>query len=218
MSTAGQAPPVRTVVHLVRHGEVDNPERILYGRLPGYVLSELGERMAQAVADDLRHRDVTVVTASPLERAQITATPIAEAFGVELGSDEDLIEAGNSFEGGRFTPRRLLDPRIWHRLRDVRVPSWGEPYTEIVARMEDAVARAREAARGHEAVLVSHQLPIWTMVRHLQGERLWHDPRRRRCTLASVSSITYLDDEPARLDYSEPAAHLLEQAAPGVGT
>ena len=71
----------RTIVHLVRHGEVHNPAGLLYGRLPDYHLSDLGREMAQAVADDLRSRDVVHLRCSPLERAQETMEPIAEALG-----------------------------------------------------------------------------------------------------------------------------------------
>jgi broad specificity phosphatase PhoE len=75
--------------------------------------------------------------------------------------------------------------------------------------MHAAASAARDAVRGREAVLVSHQLPIW--IARLAGEhrRLWHDPRRRECSLASVTSLTYEGDHLVSVDYSEPAADLL---------
>lgn len=91
-----------TVVHLMRHGEVANPDGVLYGRLPGYHLSELGRQMAERVAEHLAERDVTHVVASPLERAQETATPIAKAHGLDLDTDGRLIEADNVFQGKTF--------------------------------------------------------------------------------------------------------------------
>ena len=91
-----------TVVHLMRHGEVANPDGILYGRLDGYHLSDLGRRMADRVADHLASRDVTHVVASPLERAQETATPVAKSHGVDLATDGRLIEADNVFQGKTF--------------------------------------------------------------------------------------------------------------------
>src|ERR671931_2824873 len=91
-----------TVVHLMRHGEVHNPEGVLYGRRPGYHLSDLGRKMADRVAEHLADRDVTHVVASPLERAQETAAPIAGAHGLDLATDERLIEAANVFEGKTF--------------------------------------------------------------------------------------------------------------------
>ena len=205
-----------TTVHLMRHGEVFNPEKILYGRIPGYHLSELGHLMAQRVADHFAAGDfdVTVVTASPLQRAQETATPIAAAFGLELGTDERLIEAGNYFEGKTFGvgDGSLRHPEHWPHLINPFRPSWGEPYKEQVARMHAAVDTAREQAEGHEAVLVSHQLPIWIARQAFENKRLWHDPRKRQCSLASVTSLRFDGDRLVGVHYTEPAADLLPGA------
>jgi broad specificity phosphatase PhoE len=212
---------VATTVHLLRHGEVQNPEGILYGRLPGYRLSERGREMADIVAAHLvgdsggPRRDVTLVVASPLQRAQETAAPAAVAFGLPVGTDARLIEAANHFEGLRFGvgDGSLRHPRHWRYLRNPLRPSWGEPYVEQAERMLAAVAAAREAARGHEALLVSHQLPIWIARQQLQGRRLWHDPRRRQCSLGSLTSLRYDGDTLVAIGYSEPAAALLAGAS-----
>jgi broad specificity phosphatase PhoE len=176
--------------------------------------------MAQRVADFMEGRDVVHLVASPLERAQQTAAPIGRVLGLSVGSDERLIEADNSFEGSTVgaNPRQLIRWDHLRRLSNPMRPSWGEPYQEISTRMLAAVEAARRAARGHEAVLVSHQLPIETLRRTIEGRRLWHDPRQRRCTLASVTTIEFIDEEAVSLDYAEPAAGLLTQAAPGAGT
>lgn len=207
----------RTTVHLLRHGEVDNPEGILYGRLPGYHLSERGRQMAELAAEHLAHRDVSVLASSPLERARETSQPLVEALGVPLRLDDRLIEAANTFEGRPFTASRLREPAIWPRLLNPLKPSWGEPYAQIAARMSAVVAAARDAASGHEAVLVSHQLPIETARRALAGERLWHDPRHRQCRLASVTSFEYVGDALVAITYAEPARALLDDADPGAG-
>ncbi|KNX39127.1 histidine phosphatase family protein [Luteipulveratus halotolerans] len=209
----------RTVVHLVRHGEVHNPDKLLYGRMPDFHLSELGRRMADMAASYLRERDITHLVSSPLERAQETMQPLAEALGQDVTLDERVIEAGNDFEGLTVgsNPKQLLHPRFWTKLRDPLQPSWGEPYSEIAERMSAAVADARDAARGHEAVIVSHQLPVWTARRHYEGARLWHDPRSRECSLASVTSVTFVGDDVVSLSYAEPAAPLLAQASKVVG-
>jgi broad specificity phosphatase PhoE len=197
----------RTVVHLVRHGEVRNPDGMLYGRLPGYRLSDRGERQAAQVAEVLADRDITAVLASPLERAQQTAAPIAASHGLEVITESGLIEAGNLFEGTAvgLGDGVLRDPRNWWKLRNPFRPSWGEPYSEIVTRMLAAAQRAAALADGHEAVCVSHQLPIWTLRQHLLGKRLWHDPRRRECALGSLTSLDFVDGQFTGLDYSEPA-------------
>jgi broad specificity phosphatase PhoE len=213
-------PPVRTVVHLLRHGEVHNPEGVLYGRLDGYHLSELGVEMAQRAALHLADHDVTHVVASSLTRAQETAGPVAAEHHLHVTTDDRVIEAANSFEGtlvGSMRPVDFLHPRYWTRLAHPLRPSWGEPYVEIAARMLAAIDDARAAAEGHEAVIVSHQLPIWTARNALMGRRLWHDPRKRECRLASLTTLTYEDGELESITYSEPAAALLEKSRGGTG-
>ena len=213
-----------TVVHLMRHGEVANPDGILYGRLAGYHLSELGRQMAERVAEHLASRDITHVVSSPLERARETATPIAKSHGLEIATDGRLIEADNVFQGKTFGvgDGALRQPGNWKHLVNPFKPSWGEPYVDIVVRMMQALDSAKDRARGHEAVLVSHQLPIWIVRSYVEKRRLWHDPRKRQCTLASLTSFTYQGDKLVSVGYSEPArdlvpAHLLAGAKPVKG-
>jgi len=216
---------VATTLHLLRHGEVHNPDGVLYGRLPGYHLSERGRLMAERVAAHLSgangapRADVTLVVASPLQRAQETAAPIAHAFGLEITTDPRLIEADNHFQGLTFGvgDGSLRHVRHWPKLRNPFRPSWGEPYREQVDRMLAAVDAARAAAAGHEVVLVSHQLPIWVTHLALRNRPLWHDPRRRTCTLASLTSLVYEDDRLVSIHYTEPAADLLPGAATVAG-
>ncbi|WP_067817850.1 histidine phosphatase family protein [Nocardia inohanensis] len=191
----------------MRHGEVHNPKGILYGRLPGFQLSVTGRAQAQAVARSLADHDIALVVASPLQRAQETAEPVAAQHGAIIRTDENLIEAGNIFEGLRVAvgDGALRQPRHWWKLRDPFTPSWGEPYLQIAHRMLAAVNKARVEAAGREAVLVSHQLPVWTLRRFLQGQRLWHDPRNRQCSLASLTSLVYQGDTLIDIVYSEPA-------------
>jgi broad specificity phosphatase PhoE len=196
-----------TIVHMLRHGEVYNPEKILYGRLPGFHLSELGRRQALMVAEAIAGHDLVHVVASPLQRAQETAAPIAGAHRLDVATDDRLIEADNQFEGERVAigDGALRQPKHWPKMRDPFTPSWGEPYAEIAHRMMGAVERARAKAEGHEALCVSHQLPIWTLRRFLEGKRLWHDPRRRQCSLASLTSLVFEGEKLSRIVYSEPA-------------
>lgn len=197
----------QTRVHVVRHGEVYNPDGILYGRLPGFGLSEVGRAQAAAVADALAGRDIVAVIASPLQRTQETAAPIAAKHNLSADTDPDLIESANFFEGRRLGPGdgAWRDPRVWWQLRNPFTPSWGEPYVEIAARMTTAVDKARARGAGHEVVCVSHQLPVWTLRLHLTGKRLWHDPRRRDCALASVTTLVYDGDRLVDVEYSQSA-------------
>ena len=210
---------VATTLHLLRHGEVHNPTGVLYGRLPGYGLSERGRQMAERIASHVAGRDITAVIASPLQRAQETAAPIAAALGLEITSDARLLEAENQFEGLTFGigDGSLRHPRFWPLLRNPFRPSWGEPYRQQADRVLAAVDTARETARGHEALLVSHQLPIWVTRLALSDRRLWHDPRRRECSLASLTSQVLDDDRLVRIDYTEPAFDLLPGASAVAG-
>ncbi|PQM53224.1 histidine phosphatase family protein [Mycolicibacter virginiensis] len=197
----------KTRVHLIRHGEVHNPDGILYGRLPGFRLSDTGRAQAVAAADLLADRDIVAVIASPLQRAQETAAPIAARHNLAIDTDEDLIESANFFEGKRVSPGdgAWRNPRFWWHLRNPFTPSWGEPYDQIAARMATAVSKARARAAGHEVVCVSHQLPVWTARQHLTGNRLWHDPRRRECGVGSVTTLIYDGDRLVDVDYQVPA-------------
>lgn len=199
-------------VHLLRHGHVHNPDKVLYGRLPQFRLSDAGRAMAQAVADDLVERGVDVgrVVASPLQRAQETAAPIAAAFGHEVITDDRLIEAGNAYEGRPLQSgaRDFIHPRNWWLLRNPWRPSWGEPYTEQRDRMWGAIRDAVAANPQADTVMVSHQLPIWVARLTFEKRRYLHDPRTRQCGLASLTSFTLEGGEPVAMDYREPASHI----------
>jgi broad specificity phosphatase PhoE len=200
-----------TIVHLVRHGEVHNPDGVLYGRRDGFHLSDLGRQMAEKVADSLKDRDITHLRVSPLERARETAQPLATVRGLDMVIDERVIESTNVFEGKRFAggQNALKDPRTWRHLWNPFRPSWGEPYKDVVKRMMAAVHDAREAAVGSEAVIVSHQLPIWVTRLHAERRSFLHDPRSRQCTLCSVTSLHFAGDRLTRVSYSEPAGDLI---------
>jgi broad specificity phosphatase PhoE len=206
-----------TVVHLVRHGEVDNPQGVLYGRLPGFHLSSAGCSMADAAAAALTGRDVVLVWSSPLDRARETAEPIAAKLGLDVDIDDRLIEPTNVFEGKTFGvgDGSLRRPEHWKYLRNPFVPSWGEPYAAVAARVLAAADAAREKADGHEAVLVTHQLPIWIARRAVEGRRLWHRPDRRQCALASITSLVYSDERIVAVEYREPAGEAGRQRAHG---
>jgi len=203
-----------STVHVIRHGEVENPEKILYGRQPGWRLSQRGQQMAEVVGDWSKSLDLGALHVSPLQRAQETAAPIARAHSIDIHTDERLTEAGNIFEGKKFELGSgvLRHPASWKHLYNPWKPSWGEPYEEQISRMLAAIFAANKAAGGKDAIVVSHQLPIWIARSAIEGRRLLHDPRKRECTLASVTSV-HFDDEGmiSGTSYLEPAKHLLPQ-------
>jgi len=214
----------QATVHLLRHGEVYNPDGVLYGRLPEFHLSELGREMARTLAEHFSERSargakIVHLVASPLTRAQETAQPISEALNLQITTEARIIEAANYFEGLHVDKAEILKPKHWPMLRNPFRPSWGEAYKDQAARVMAAVQDARLRAielggEGAEAILVSHQLPIWATRLSAEGRPLWHDPRKRECTLTSVTSLTF--DGAGNLlgvEYSEPAAALLPGAS-----
>jgi broad specificity phosphatase PhoE len=205
------------LIHLVRHGEVFNPDHVLYGRIPGFGLSELGKLMAKESADSKIGHPITRLYASPLQRTQESAAPWSSNFGLEIITDERLIEPWNDFEGtAGFGAKALRNPRLWPKLRNPFTPSWGEPYVSIAARMLAAIEDAWTATESGEVVLVSHQLPIWMVHRELAGERLFHDPRKRRCALSSITTLRRSSGQArsafVEVDYQDPAAALQASA------
>jgi broad specificity phosphatase PhoE len=202
-----------TVVHLLRHGEVDNPRGIIYGRLRGYHLSANGRAMAEAAADYFAERAVVALFSSPLERALETARPVAERLGLPIVTDDRLIEASNHFEGLKFGvgDGSLRHPGHWPYLMNPFRPSWGESYHEVAARMLAAMETARETAAGQEAVCVTHQLPVWIARRAAERRHLWHNPATREAALGSVTSFTYSGDRVAGVSYTVPARRQVAQ-------
>ncbi|HEY2297020.1 MAG TPA: histidine phosphatase family protein [Jatrophihabitans sp.] len=202
-----------TPVHLLRHGEVDNPDGVLYGRLPGYRLSDLGIAQAKVAAEFLAERPIGHIVSSPLERARQTAAPLAELAGRTVEIDLRLIEAENKLQGRRVAGGEGLftDPSNWRYFVNPVRPSWGEPYEQIAARVLAAAraARRRVEGTGLEAVCVSHQLPIVAARRRAEGLRLFHDPRKRECSLASVTTLIFDGEIVVGTEYAEPAAGVL---------
>ena len=199
------------LIHLVRHAEVHNPDGILYGRIPGYHLSELGFQMADVAAESLAGHPVTALYASPLQRAQESAKPWAEQFGLEVHTDERLIEPTNWFEGQRMRTA-VKQPAAWPKLANPFRPGWGEPYTQVLGRMLAAIEDARAAVEHGEVVLVSHQMPIVMVQRHVAGRSLMHNPSKRRCSLSSITTLAARDGQFVEVGYAEPAKALLAGA------
>ncbi|MET1043904.1 MAG: histidine phosphatase family protein [Microbacteriaceae bacterium] len=202
-------------IHLVRHGEVFNPDGVLYGRIPGFHLSELGHKMAASAADALADKPIGRLYASPLQRAQESAAPWSARFGLDIHTDDRLIEPTNKFEGKKFEfgPQVLTKPESWPWITNPFKPSWGEPFVSIAARMLAVIEEAStETDDDSDVVLVSHQLPIWMVHRALTGQKLYHDPRRRRCHLSSITTLELHGERFVEVNYQDPARDLLAQS------
>ena len=195
-------------IHLVRHGEVENPKGVIYGRLPGYNLSERGEKQADEAGRYLSERALGAIWASPLERAQETAAAIA-AFhpSLEVVTDHRLIESETTLEGvGKTLWALLRSPKHWWRLRDPWTPSWGESFVEIRARMVDAIMAAVEAAGGGEVVIVSHQTPVLVARLALTRRRMPPWLARLPCQTGSVTTIVLEESRAIGGDYFVPSS------------
>ncbi|GAB3713006.1 histidine phosphatase family protein [Mariniluteicoccus flavus] len=200
------------LVHLMRHGQVHNPDGVLYERLPDFHLSDIGRAMAERMGEHTAEFDLAHLRCSPLERARETMEPIARRRpDLEVTLDDRVIEAGNKLAGRVFTGKvsQLMQPAVLRHLYNPLKPSWGEPYPKIVTRMQAAIRDAAEAANGREALIVSHQLPIWITRLAAEGRPLVHDPRRRECTLASITTLEVTDGRITRVSYAEPALDLV---------
>lgn len=194
-----------TTVHLIRHGQVENPAGVIYGRLPGYHLSERGRRQAGAARDRLADADLAVVWASPLERAQETAAIVAEPHGADVVTDARLIESGTTLEGvGRSARDLLLAPRQWWSLRNPIKPSWGESFADIRKRMLAAVRDAISAAEGHEVAVVSHQTPVLVARLGLARRRVPPWMAMTPCATGSVTTLVLDGDTVVSASYFAP--------------
>lgn len=196
-------------VHLVRHGEADNPEGVIYGRLPGFGLSARGREQASRAAEELRRlAEGAQIISSPLQRARETAEIVASGRAIQI--DERLNEAHGPFDGlvrrGKLGElvRRASTPSSW---RESEAPA------AVLRRMRQAI----RATTG-DVIIVSHQFPIW-MARvgferpGFLSERAPWLFVRGRCELASITTLT-LDGTPGA-ETVRAVSYWAERARPG---
>ena len=201
------------LIHVVRHGEVSNPDGILYGRLEGFGLSERGVAMADRAATVLATRPLARIFSSPLQRALESAAPLSDRTGVTVEIDERLHEGINTFEGTTLSFSRIAKtPALWKEFKNPWKPSWGEPYRDISARMMDMLEFAHDSVEEGEVAMVSHQVAIWVLHRYVAGIPLPHLPMNRRCSLSSITTFKKVGDRWKEESYREPAADLLFDA------
>lgn len=216
-----------TTIHFVRHGQVYNPDHLLYERLPGFHLSEKGRAMAQATARFLSRnpgtQSVAAIYTSPLERASETAQIICDEVNkcrqqsamqsLQLNVDERLIEATNGFRGKRVgrSEGALWRNNNWKLLTDVMKPSWGESYQCIAQRMSNFADEQVKRYPGQQIIAVSHESPICSLRRLLETGNPEHFMLLRNTALASVTSITFDGSVKKVLGiaYADPAGKLL---------
>jgi broad specificity phosphatase PhoE len=192
-----------TVVHLVRHAEVENPHNIWYGHLEGFPLSAEGRESAEALAEFFASHNLAAVYTSPLERARETARPIARARGLDVGICQDIAETQSYLQGEYADRRVFLKPRNLRYFLNPFRPSWGEPYRSVAARMVRAVEAIRRAHPGGEVVAVSHMTPIQIARLAVEGRPLRPWLGNVPCRRGSVTTLEFEDDGYARTVYQE---------------
>ena len=143
---------METTLYLMRHGEVHNPEQILYGRRPGFYLSETGIEQAQAAGRWLADKPITAVYTSPMERAQQTAGFVAEYHaGLRPKTDARLIEVLTPYEG---QPTSELAEMGWD-LYTGNQPPFESP-ARVLQRVLDFFEFIRLRHKGESIVAVGH--------------------------------------------------------------
>lgn len=213
-----------TTIHFVRHGEVYNPDHILYERLEGFHLSERGERMAQAtgqyIAQHKPFNEISYAVSSPLERTQQTAQLILHELNamrtavhsepLSLDTDMRLIEAENEFRGTRIGHGQgaLWRPKNWKLIANMHRPSWGESYEQIAARMLEVAHAIVDAHPDEQVLAVSHESPIYSLRMLLETGKPEHWMFKRQTALASITSISFdvQTHEVLSINYVDPAA------------
>ncbi|WP_425664360.1 histidine phosphatase family protein [Gardnerella piotii] len=206
-----------TTIHFVRHGEVENPNHVLYERLPGFHLSNRGLKMARATAKYIatvpQMRGISAIYSSPLERTQETAQQIANALQIgPIILDNRLIEAENNFRGKRigYGEGALWKNNNWKLVSNLWKPSWGESYKSIAVRVGDFAREQVKNHPGEQIVAVTHESPIWSYRHLLETGHAEHNMLLRKTALASITSITYdcTNMNVLSITYVDPAARV----------
>jgi ribonuclease H / adenosylcobalamin/alpha-ribazole phosphatase len=165
--TGARGTPTRLL--LLRHGQTELSVERRYSGRGNPALTELGRRQAEAAARYLAERGgIAAVLSSPLQRASDTAATAAKALGLDVTTDDDLIETDfGAWEGLTFAEAAARDPELHRRwLRDTSVtPPDGESFDDVLTRVCKARDRIIDGHQGATVLVVSHVTPIKTLLR-----------------------------------------------------
>jgi broad specificity phosphatase PhoE len=196
-----------TRVYLVRHCDVENPGRILYGHLDGYRLSEKGVRQAHAIGERLAGTPVRQIYTSPLERAQQTARIIASYLdGVTVTTTPELIEArfGLYLQGVRANAGIIWRRPLWgiHMIWPGILPN-DESVAEMARRVRAPLLRLVRDHPGQGGICVSHGDPIQALWVESDGRRPWA-LHRLQCAKGGMLELDYEGERLAATSYLAP--------------
>lgn len=181
-------------VHLIRHGEVENPEHVVYADLPGFTLSVRGQSQAAAAADRLDSVPLAAVVVSPLERAIATATPISVRSRCPVEVEQRLTEwlLGTRWAGVRWEALRDEFPgELEAYLQDpLDLPFSPEPLLGVAERVATAVTEWSSASAA-DVAFVSHQDPIHSAIRLLTdtGFDDYHANKPEHCSITTLEQV-----------------------------
>ena len=200
-------PPAPTRVYLVRHCEVENPGRVLYGHLEGFRLSERGVRQAHALGERLASTPVRQIYCSPLERAQQTARIIASHLdNVPVTTTPELVEAafGRHLQGVRANAGIIWRRPLWlvHMLWPGILPN-DETVAEMARRVRAPLLRLVRDHPGQGGVCVSHGDPIQALWVESEGRRPWA-LHRLQCAKGGMLELDYEGERLVGKTYRPP--------------
>ncbi|MFV1989717.1 MAG: histidine phosphatase family protein [Acidimicrobiales bacterium] len=200
-----------TLILLVRHGQTTTTGKVLPGRAPGLYLSELGVGQAEAAASRLKNTRIAAVYASPLERTQQTAKPIARATGNRVRTDKGLIE----LDVGDWTHKRLGDLRRrkeWQQVQSspgtFTFPG-GESFRDMAHRMTGTLQRLAAKHPGEAIVTVSHADNIRAAVSDAMGAHIDHF-QRVVVSPCSITTLLFSDGGPMVFNLNTTSGDLSE--------
>jgi broad specificity phosphatase PhoE len=166
-----------TRIFLCRHAHPANPGRVFYGHLPGFGLSPLGVRQALGLGDHLSRYPVQRIYASPLQRAQETASLAASRLGreVPIETREQLVEAqfGKYLQGVPQRRALVVRPLLWVHLVRPGALAIDEKVADLAARVDGVCREALAACRGQAAAVVSHADPVKAFWNRFLGRPDW---------------------------------------------
>ena len=215
--------PGLTTCYLVRHCDVENPNRVIYGHLPNFGLSEKGRRQGRALGQFLRTLQVRAIYCSPLQRALETAALIQESFQppLPLHQRPGLVEA----EFGRYLQGTRYQDIIWRRPKWIIHMLWpglapgDESMAAMYRRVRTAIQEGLDAHPGEAFVCISHGDPIqafWATVDHRPPWAL----HRLQCAKGGLLQLTYRGSKLLQKHYLSPdevAARVAAEAGRDVG-
>ena len=158
---------MKTIIYLLRHGAYENPKKVLHLRLPGFPLSEIGKRQAEAAAELFKDKPIEAVYSSRLTRAYTTAKIIADQHHLPVITNRKLLDIRSPLQGKPIVYINSLNSDFYN---PKYIEAGGERLSEIYLRMDQCLRAIAGKHSGRSVVVVSHGDPImsvWTRYRGL---------------------------------------------------